>query len=153
VNPKIYSVSETEYDAVGRAYRISNPHNNPDPEYESEYWSERHFDALGRLIKEIPPDGTGSSNCATYEYLANSVTITDPAGYQRKYEYDALGRMVTVSEPDPNQTLPNLALETTATFTALDELLAITQGVQTRSYTYDGLGRAETETTPEAGQV
>jgi hypothetical protein len=57
------------------------------------------YDTLSRVTKVIPPDGSAASNNAQYSYYGNTVTITDPAGKQRKNYSDALGRLVRVDEP------------------------------------------------------
>ncbi len=110
------------------------------------------YDALARVTKTIPPDGTGTSNNVSYSYSGNTVTTTDQAGKQRKITSDALRRQTQVTEPDPGSS-NSLTLVTTYAYDPLDNLTQITQGVQTRSYVYDGLGRKTSETTPEAGTV
>ncbi len=40
-----YSIVETKYDAVGRGYKVSNPHNST-----AQYWTEKRYDALGRCV-------------------------------------------------------------------------------------------------------
>jgi len=51
-----------------------------------------------------------------------------------------------------NQSLRN-PFVTTYTYGVFDNLLNVTQGVQTRTYAYDGMGRSTDVTTPEAGHV
>ncbi len=140
-----YSIVETQYDPVGRPYKTSNPHNST-----AQYWTETRFDGLGRPVKVIPPDGTAASNNTSYAYGGNSVTVTDPAGKQRKSQMDALGRLVKVTEPDPGGAL---TVDTTYTYTVLDVLTQVSEGVQTRTYNYDGLVRLTSAATPEAGTV
>lgn len=138
-----YSATDTLYDALGRAYKTSNPYvSSPS------YWSEDAFDALGRAIKATNPDGSFS----TLVYSANSVTTTDPAGKKRKATSDGLGRMSSVTEPDPTAA-DALTLQTTYSYTLLDQLTQINQGSQNRTYLYDALGRLNSFTTPEAGKV
>jgi YD repeat-containing protein len=63
------------------------------------------YDALGRVTQVTPP----SSGRTQYQYYGNSVTITDPAGKQRKNYADALGRLIEVDEPGWGDALPGSA--------------------------------------------
>ena len=51
-----YSITEQQYDSVGRAYKSSNPHNST-----VQYWTTTEFDALGRVAKTILPDSKQTS--------------------------------------------------------------------------------------------
>ena len=69
--------------------------------------------------------------------------------------YDALGRLTSVCELsgsgiDCGQNTAATGFKTTYTWDALDNLLSVTQGVQTRSFTYDALGRMKSERNPES---
>lgn len=138
-----YSIVQTKYDPVGRAYEVSDPYTGS-----PQYWTETEYDALNRITDVILPDNSQT----TYAYSANSVTTTDPAGKQRQMLTDALGRTSAVYEPDPtnNNSLTNL---TSYAYTVNDALASVSEGAQTRSYNYDGLGNLTSETTPEAGSV
>ncbi|HEV2835744.1 MAG TPA: RHS repeat-associated core domain-containing protein [Pyrinomonadaceae bacterium] len=81
-------------------------------------------------------------------YLGNSVTVTDPAGKARKSVTDALGRLITIYE-DPS----GVSYQTGYTYDVLDNLTAVTQGVQTRTFVYDSLKRLTSATNPESGTV
>lgn len=142
-----YSIAETQYDPLGRPFKVSNPHNST-----AQYWTETRLDALGRTTLVIPPDGTASSNRTTYAYSASALTVTDPAGKARKQQLDGLGRLTAVFEPDvtSNNTLTQ---QTSYAYNLLDQLVTVTQGAQTRTYNYDALGRLASATTPEAGNI
>jgi YD repeat-containing protein len=139
-----YSIADTQYDPLGRTYRVTNPYTS------TQYWNTTQYDALGRVTFVIPPDGSVSSNNTNYVYSGSSVTVTDPTGKQRQLQSDALGRVVTVYEPDVNNN-NSLTQQTSYTYDVLDRLTQVSQGVQTRSYVYDGLGRLTSATTPETG--
>ena len=61
---------------------------------------------------------------------------------------DALGRLTQVTE-DPGA--GNLAYGTAYTYDAMDNLLTVTQGVQTRTFVYSSLSRLRSATNPESG--
>jgi RHS repeat-associated protein len=139
----LYSATDTKYDALGRAFKDSNPYTGS-----ASYWTETRTDALGRTLRIILPDA--SANIAAY--TTNSVTTTDPTGNQRKSASDALGRMTSVWEPDPTNG-NTLTLQTFYAYNLFDALTTVTQGSQTRTYAYDALGRISSATTPEAGRL
>jgi RHS repeat-associated protein len=138
-----YSIVETRYDPLGRAYKSSNPHNST-----AQYWTETDFDALGRSKKVILPDNSQT----IYSYSLSTVTATDPTGKQKKTQADGLGRITTTYEPDVNNG-NSLTQQTSYSYNVLDLLTTVTQGVQTRSYSYDDLGRVTSAQTPEANQA
>jgi RHS repeat-associated protein len=90
-----YSIVDTQYDTLGRVTQVSNPHTSS----QTAVWTVNNFDTLSRVTKVIPPDGTSTTNNMQYSYSGNSVTVTDPAGKQRKTFSDALGRLAQVYEP------------------------------------------------------
>jgi RHS repeat-associated protein len=138
-----YSITETKYDALGRPYKTSNPHNSS-----AQYWTETRFDALGRVVKTILPDNGQS----TVVYSLNTATTSDPASKQRKTTSDGLGRLTSVYEPDPLSG-NTLTLQTSYTYNVLGNLTGVTQGLQTRTYVFDALGRVVSYTSPEASTV
>ena len=79
--------ARTTYDALGRAYRSSNPYRPW--QSESAVWMTTTFDALGRTLTATTPDNA----VVTTSYSGNTVTATDQAGKKRKSATDALGRM------------------------------------------------------------
>ncbi len=88
-----FSIVETQYDVLSRVTQVSNPHGPT----ESPVWTVNSYnDGLGRLTSVMPPGNAGSSQFA---YSGNTVTVTDPAGKQRRTYTDALGRIVRVDEP------------------------------------------------------
>jgi RHS repeat-associated protein len=142
-----YSIVETQFDSLGRTYKVSNPHNST-----AQYWTESRFDALGRPTLLILPDGTATSNRTAYSYSGTTVTVTDPIGKAIKRQVDGLGRLSKVFEPDVTNG-NSLTQETDLSYSTTDDLKTVTQGVQSRNYTYDDLGRVLTAKIPETNQA
>ncbi|MDQ1639477.1 MAG: hypothetical protein QOF62_2816, partial [Pyrinomonadaceae bacterium] len=121
-----YLTVDTQYDSMGRAYRVSSPYRssgctatvNP-----SGRWTTSGFDALGRVTSVTTPD----SAVVTTSYSGNTVTVTDQSGKARKSVTDALGRLTQVYE-DPN----GLNYLTSYTYDVLGNLRRIDQGSQQR---------------------
>jgi RHS repeat-associated protein len=133
---------KTNYDALGRAFQTSNPYRAG----ENVLWTTIVSDALGRVISVTTPD----SAVVSTGYSGNTVTVTDQNSRTRKSVTDALGRLIQVYE-DPkgvNGTAP-LNYLTSYTYDALDDLISVNQGGQTRSFVYDSLKRLTSATNPE----
>jgi uncharacterized protein RhaS with RHS repeats len=56
------------------------------------------YDALGRTVKVLLPDGASNTQCT---YQGNVTTVMDPAGKWKQYFNDAFCNLVAVLEPDP----------------------------------------------------
>jgi RHS repeat-associated protein len=80
-----------EYDRLWQRTKASNPFAPGETVVNTIF----DYDALGRVKKVTPPSG----GYTQYSYSGNVVTITDPAGKQRKNITDALGRLAEVDEP------------------------------------------------------
>jgi RHS repeat-associated protein len=137
-----YIATQQQYDALGRAYKTSNPFRPW--QAETAVWTTAAFDALGRVVSVTTPD----SAMANTSYLGNSVTVTDQAGKARKSVTDALGRLITIYE-DPSV----VNYQTGYTYDVLGNLIGVTQGVQTRTFVYDSLRRLTSATNPESGTI
>ena len=139
-----YSAVRTEYDALGRAYKSSNPFRPALSE--SPVWTTSTFDALGRVISVTTPDSAVLSK----SYSGNQTTVTDQAGKKRRGFANALGQTIKVVE-DPD----TLAYETTYLFDAAGNLRKTSQGtsgqIQYRYFSYDSLGRLLRSKQPEQG--
>ena len=135
-----YIASKREYDAIGRAYRISNPYRPWNSE--SAAWTTNAYDALGRTVTTTSPD----SAVVSTSYYGNTVTATDQASKSRKSVSDALGRLITVYE-DPT----SLNYSTSYTYDVLNNLTQVSQASQTRTFVYDSLKRLNSSTSPESG--
>jgi|GEM_PF-390263 len=137
-----YITVETQFDALGRAYKNSNPFRPW--QSESAVWTTTAFDALGRTVSVTTPDGS----VATSSYAGNSVTGSDQTGKSRKSVTDALGRLTTVFE-DP----AGLSYQTSYSYDELNDLLTVNQVSQTRTFVYDSLKRLMSATNPENGFI
>jgi RHS repeat-associated protein len=127
-----YVVSKSEFDALGRVKRATNPHR---PHLnEQALWTESFYDALGRVTKVKTPDNAE----ALTSYLGSTVTATDQAGKQRRNITNALGQLIRVDEPDNNG---NLTQPTYYYYNTLGSMVRVNQGVQNRYFLYDSLGR------------
>ena len=85
------STSKVSYDKLWRRSQASNPFGPTETAINTTF----SYDALGRPKLVTPPSG----GFTQYDYSGNTVTVTDPAGKQRKNVTDALGRLVEVDEP------------------------------------------------------
>ncbi len=139
-----YVVVRTQYDGLGRPYKVSNSYRPW--KSESAIWTTTGFDALGRVILVTTPDNAVVSTA----YAGNTVTVTDQAGKTRKSVTDALGRLTKVYE-DPSPS--GLNYLTNYDYDALDNLTTVTQGTQTRSFIYDSLKRLTSANNPESGTI
>ena len=138
-----YIATQTQYDALGRAYKTSNPFRPW--QSETAVWTTQAFDAQGRVISVTTPDNAA----VTTSHSGNSITVSDQTGKQRKSVTDALGRLIEVYEA-PNDTV-NYNFLTTYAYDTLDNLTGVTQGAQTRSFVYDSLNRLTSTINPESG--
>jgi RHS repeat-associated protein len=144
-----YVTQDIQYDAMGRAYRASNPYYassfsatvNPDG-----FWTTSTFDHLGRVTEVTMPRGDDNNTYLTSVTTAFDgvyTTVTDQAGKLRRQKVDALGRVIRLDEPTTSglgsQSLPNQA--TSYEYDLLDNLVHITQGDQNRYFKYDSLSR------------
>jgi RHS repeat-associated protein len=146
-----YIAVQTQYDALGRAYRTSNPFRPW--QGESAIYTNTAFDPMGRVISVTTPDNAVVST----SYSGNAVTVTDQAGKKRRSVTDALGRMSRVDEPNADGNLNdqngNPVQPTYYSYDTLDNLIQVTQGSQTRTFVYDSLKRLTSANNPESGTV
>ena len=148
-----WSITDIEYDSMGRAYRTSNPYYctsnygtcsiNP-----SGIWTTSTFDVLGRVTQVTMPRGDDANPSFTTtvqtSYAGDVITLTDQAGKQRRRINDALGRLIRLDEPNSSGSLGTVSSpnqSTSYTYDALNNLVRITQGAQDRYFKYDSLSR------------
>lgn len=160
---------ETDYDSMGRPYRVTMPYSgtagqsDPSPVY-----TITGFDALNRPTS-VTDGGNGT---VSYTYAGQDVLQTlspAPTGENAKskqFEYDALGRLISVCEITTasdkgtcGQASSQQGYWTKYNYDILGHLLGVTQNAQnsqmhqTRTFAYDGLGRLTSESNPENGTV
>jgi YD repeat-containing protein len=139
-------VVQTNYDAMGRAYEVSNPYVSGS----GPYWTTTSYDPLSRVIQVQTLDLANANT----GYAGNTVN-----GKWRQSQGDALGRLVHVIEdPAASLTLPNgtpiqnspvATATTTYSYDALDSLLQVNQSGQMRTFAYDSLKRLVCASNPE----
>jgi RHS repeat-associated protein len=155
-NATNYITAKTEYDALGRAYRTSNPYRSG----ETVIWTTSTFDALSRVLNVTTPD---SAVMAT-AYNGNRVLVTDQTGKQRISKTNALDQLTdlwevrsadgaTESISFPNHSEVTAGYRTSYSYDVLDDLIGVAQGSQTRTFVYDSLKRLLSATNPESGRI
>jgi len=85
---------DTQYDSLGRAYKVSNPYYAG----QAAYWVTATYDALSRVVQETYPDGSIVST----SYSGFTITITDPLGRKTSTTRDSQGQVVKVVDPQNN---------------------------------------------------
>lgn len=148
--------TDVTYDALGRKKTVSTPYRSTsDPTYGITTFE---YDALGRVTKVIPPDGSGTANNITTTYSGNCATVTDQAGKKRKSCTDALGRLVQVFEPGAGG---SFIYETAYQYDLLNNLTRVDQkgndpnsaNWRTRTFTYNSLSQLLSASNPESGTI
>jgi RHS repeat-associated protein len=147
--PAVFLITDTQYNALGKVFRTSNPYRatggsgasiNP-----SGLWTTILYDGLGRTRTVTTPDGATS----TTAYAGNTRTVTPPQGptspgRSLKSVTDALGRLTEVYEDPAGQNLL-----TSYTYDVLGNLRRVSQGGQYRYYAFDSLSRILRVRNPE----
>jgi RHS repeat-associated protein len=151
----------TCYDNMGRVLKSSNPvRASSAPTCSSSLeWTTPGYDLSGRTISVTTPDSavveTAYSLATSGSQIGTVVTVEDQAGKLRRSVTNALGKLKRVDEPttsglgataSPNQF-------TAYDYDILNNLITVSQGVQTRSFQYDALSRLKQATNPESGTI
>jgi RHS repeat-associated protein len=162
-DPQGTTFTDINYDALGRTNQSYNPTrcSPPTGTCSEPTWgiTTTQYDALNRVKKLIPPDGTTSTNNVTTSYSGNCTTVTDQAGKARESCSDSIGRLTQVFE-DPGSS-PHLNYETDYTYDPLGNLLTVNQkgndpnsaNWRTRIFTYNSLSQLLTANNPESGTI
>lgn len=156
-NGSTYTIKQkTDYEQMGRIMFASNP--TRDDGATTEGWTRTTRDDVGRVIEvttfsgaaQPPTTGTNANWTGSVgtTYNAETTTVTDQAGKVRRSVSDSLGRLKQVIE-DP----AGANHQTSYNYDALDNLIHVTQGTQTRDFVYDSLSRLISAMNPESGTI
>ncbi|MCA1632977.1 MAG: hypothetical protein LC802_04450 [Acidobacteria bacterium] len=155
---RTWIATKMQYDDEARQVKVSNPHFRNDlADFDLNSASNTipvttsTSDPLGRVTSVLSPDGAMVAS----EYKGVEVTVTDPAGKQRRSVSDSLGRVVKVIEAPG---VAHYGFETVYAYDVLGNLLQVTQGKtgqaqQTRTFVYDSLSRLSSAINPESGTL
>ncbi len=158
-----WTVTEAEYDNMGRVKRQSNPFAKAaNPVDEQKEWHEITYDGLGRVTHQQAPDGSSTYQSyneadrpdAASPAAGQTLRTTDAWGRERWMRTNALGQLVEVVMPNPNGTGSVFEAGSIATYYGYDglgRLLQVLQGPrpQFRQFRYDSLGRLTHQYLPE----
>jgi hypothetical protein len=96
-SPTIYDAVATEYDALGRVSRMSNPYlGNASGIGTPTAWTSNEYDDLSRVKKVTLPD----QQTIQTGYNGSETTVTDQVGRTKRSVVDGWGRLVSVTEQD-----------------------------------------------------
>ncbi len=125
-------------------------------------WTRTKADIGGRTIEvqtfgggSLPaPWGSNSTSTGTVTsaYDVQFTTVTDQAGKVRRSMTNGLGQLARVDEPNSSGSLgetTNPNQPTSYTYSALSNLVKVTQGTQYRYFMYDSLSRLRRASNPE----
>jgi YD repeat-containing protein len=130
---------------LGKLWRVSQPYAPG----ATEYWTTYTYDGSGRTLTTTAPDGSVTS----YQYTGATTKVTDPAGKWKQFTNDAMGNLVTVTEPNPAGG-SNLVISYVYNFA--NQLRRVTmprnEGTQTRTFQWSGSDLVSA-TNPENGTV
>lgn len=151
-----YNLTQTRYDALGRAYENSVPCAASSC---TTYWSTNYYDAVNRVTLQRRPISASNATLQStaIAYLGRTTTITDAQnkvttristvagtlgrsqdhnGYYQAFTYDAFGSLIAV-----NDSLSNALLSATYDY-GLSAFQRTTSDMDlgTRAYTYNALG-------------
>src|SRR3989339_655585 len=159
--------NEYDYDAAGRIISVSNSMGDIYSDYS--LWTETATDTMGNVkvyysdaygnlvqVDELLTDESGSSEIYStyYEYdlLGRMISITDALGNERNFEWDSLGRKTMQEEghDSADSDYGIWAYEYDENGNLLVEVVPTGESI---SYTYDELNRVETEFVSDGGSA
>lgn len=163
--PACYSRRLLEYDPMGRRTRSSV--TEADNQQTVTRWTEQRYctdtapvtcDPLGRVLKVIPPDGSGHAVSFSYAGARETTrtariatSVSTESDVSTTETYDALGRLAKVTE---NSGQPGSTRVTTYGHDLTGRLVDVMLGAsspQVRHFQYDGRGLLLRELHPEMG--
>ena len=128
----------TEYDALGRTAKISEPYFSGSTS--SIQYHTSQYDDYGRISKMVTPLGT-----ITYSYSGNQTTVNDGTkGYTTVRETDMAGKLLSVTDPGG---------KITYTYGPSGDPVKVVCGTTTSTMKYDLLGRRTELQDPNAGTI
>ncbi len=136
-----WNVVDTEYDAIGRVKRKSDPYDlyNPDPG--APFWTELDYDLLGRVTNTVLPDGSVGTVAYNGSATGLSTVSTNDKNQSKTEVTNALGQLVdTYRGMYGNQQYGNTHFE----YDHQDNLILMRDnaGNETEAF-FDKLGRKE----------
>ncbi len=154
--PLLAPVTTSTYDDAGNRLTQTDPRGNT---------TTFAYDNANRLLSTTGPDPDGAGaltapvSTNTYDVNGNLASTVEPRGnvsganpndYRTSFTYDAAGRLLTTTTPDPDGAGSQTASTTTNVYDAVGNLQSVTDGNgHTTSYTYDYAGRIFTVTAPD----
>ncbi|GAA3444448.1 hypothetical protein GCM10018955_38860 [Planomonospora venezuelensis] len=128
------------YDAAGRQTSVTDPRG---------YVTTTEYDALGRPVRmtEPGPSGPGGVRVAEFDLLGEQLAVIDPTGARSEATYDDLGRTITQTVIERKPT--TAALTTKLTYDTAGNLTqSVAPGSKTTRYTVNAAGQVTAVTDP-----
>jgi len=153
-------VQDTAYDALGRPVIVTLPYTvtASGGTYIPPDWSRpktaTRYDALGRVVEEIAPDGSVTRRA----YRDWRELVLDAEGHQTEYERDGLGRLIAVREYYGTYSAPTwnpaeTPAETRYWYDAAGNLIGVRDALgNVTRIAYDPLGRKTAMDDPSMGR-
>jgi RHS repeat-associated protein len=137
-------VTSYSYDAAG---------NNTQIVQDGTTIAQYTYNSAGQMTSST--DGRGKTTTYTYDTSGNLASVTDPLGNKTTYAYDAAGRRTSMVEPRGNVAGANPADFTTSyTYDAVGHVLTKTDPLgHTTTSTYDAAGNLTSVTDPRGYQT
>jgi RHS repeat-associated protein len=148
VDPEGDVYSETTYDELGRASKVTNPHRSTAAPTDG--ISTTYYDALSRVTSVSLPD----ANVIQTTYSdPNIVTLIDETGRPRRHTLNAFGRLIKVEEPATNGNSGTNATASLVIGGTLQTKAATTASPSTGSITFNGSEQSKPASTAKPGSA
>ncbi|MGH8271575.1 MAG: SpvB/TcaC N-terminal domain-containing protein, partial [Gammaproteobacteria bacterium] len=137
-----WSWSERSYDARGRIAETSAPHYDGDPTLSTTY---TYGDPLGRVTEVQAPTAGGGTASTTYSYPGFLTKITDPKGNLTTITTNPLGQTVSVVD--------SAGTTTSYAYTPFAQISSVNTPAGETTVDYDGAGNRTGIAPPDLGSV